>query len=125
MFNYVSGDKLCPICRDEMEEKFQEVKKFISENKGVSMQQVSEECDVQSTWIQKWLREERLELMEGSAITLDCESCGAPIRSGRLCNKCVDKFKAAAGNYVRSNRPPEENPFARSQSAKMRFLQND
>ena len=126
LFNYFSGDKLCPNCRDEMEAKFQEVRKFISEHKGVSMAEVSEQCDVQATWIQKWLREERLELTEGSAITLDCESCGAPIRSGRLCNRCADQFKAAAGNYVRSNRPaPENNPFAQGGAARMHFLQND
>ncbi len=125
LFNYISGDKLCPICREEMEAKFQEVKKYILDHPGVSMTEVSEACDVQSTWIQKWLREERLELTEGSAITLDCESCGAPIRSGRLCNKCIDKFKAAAGNYVRSNRSSEDDPYQRSASAKMRFLQND
>ena len=125
LFNYVTGDKLCPICKEEMEEKFQEVRKYIQEHKGASMTEVAEECDVQSTWIQKWLREERLELTEGSAITIDCESCGAPIRSGRLCNSCADKFRAAAGNYIRSNRPEQEISLQRSNSAKMRFLQND
>ncbi|MBO4291204.1 MAG: flagellar protein [Lachnospiraceae bacterium] len=126
LFNYVTGDKLCPVCREEMEQKFQEVKAFIREHKNVSMAEVSEECDVQATWIQKWLREGRLELTEDSAITLGCESCGAPIRSGRLCPKCTDKFRSAAGNYIRSNRPePEDSAWQRSSSAKMRFLQND
>lgn len=125
LFNYFSGDKLCPICKEEMEAKFQEVKQYIQEHKGAPMTEVTEACDVQAAWIQKWLREERLELTEGSAITLGCESCGVPIRSGRLCPKCTDNFRAAAGNYIRSNRPVEENPFAKSNSAKMRFIQND
>lgn len=124
LFNYITGDKLCPACREEMEVKFQEVKQYILEHKSVGMNQVAEECDVQPTWIQKWLREERLELTEGSAISLDCESCGAPIRSGRLCKRCADKFRAVAGQYVRSH-TPEDTPIQRSGSAKMRFLQND
>lgn len=125
LFNYFSGDKLCPVCKEEMEVKFQEVKQYILDHKNASMTEVAENCDVQSTWIQKWLREERLELTEGSAIALGCESCGASIRSGRLCNTCADRFRSAAGNYIRSNRPPEENPFLTSHSAKMRFVQKD
>jgi len=125
LFNYVTGDKLCPICREEMEKKFQEVKQYINENKGASMTEVAEACDVQSTWIQKWLREERLQLTEDSAISLGCESCGAPIRSGRLCNECADKFRAAAGNYIRSNRQNTDSNLHSSGSARMRFLQNE
>lgn len=123
LFNYFSGDKLCPICKEEMEEKFQEVKKYIQEHKNCSMTKVAEECDVQATWIQKWLREERLELTEGSAITLGCESCGKAIRSGRLCPECSDNFRAAAGNYIRSNRPQQNDEERRTKVAKMRFLQ--
>ena len=84
IFNYVAGPFLCPHCREKMEAKFQEVKEYIRNNPGVSIQDVSENCDVEPSQIQQWLREERLELTEGSSILLNCEKCGAPIRSGRF-----------------------------------------
>ena len=87
IFNYVAGPFLCPHCREKMEAKFQEVKEYIRNNPGVSIQDVSENCDVEPSQIQQWLREERLELTEGSSILLNCEKCGAPIRSGRFCEK--------------------------------------
>lgn len=121
LFNYVMGDKLCPVCREEMEEKFQEVKKYILDHKGASVTEVAEQCDVQATWIQKWLREARLELTEGSAISLNCESCGARIRSGRLCKDCANKFNNAMGIGCV---PKQDNSFVRSNSSKMRFLQD-
>lgn len=60
-----------------MEAKFQEVKEYIRANPGVGIQDVAENCDVEPSQIQQWLREERLELTEGSAIYLQCEKCGA------------------------------------------------
>ena len=78
IFNYVAGPFLCPHCREKMEAKFQEVKEYIRNNPGVSIQDVSENCDVEPSQIQQWLREERLELTEGSSILLNCEKCGAP-----------------------------------------------
>ena len=75
IFNYVAGPFLCPHCREKMEAKFQEVKEYIRNNPGVSIQDVSENCDVEPSQIQQWLREERLELTEGSSILLNCEKC--------------------------------------------------
>lgn len=74
IFNYVAGPILCPHCREKMEAKFQEVKEYIRANPGVGIQDVAENCDVEPSQIQQWLREERLELTEGSAIYLQCES---------------------------------------------------
>ena len=32
LFNYIAGEKLCPACKEKLEEKFQKVKKYIEEN---------------------------------------------------------------------------------------------
>ena len=45
-FNYVVGPVLCPACREKLEEKFQEVKEYIRDHKGVGIMEVSEACDV-------------------------------------------------------------------------------
>ncbi len=95
IFNYVSGPFTCPACREQMEQKFQEVKAYIRDNRGVSIQEVAEACDVDVAQIRQWLREDRLEVTEDSPIRLTCEGCGAFIRSGRYCEKC--KNGAASG----------------------------
>ena len=76
LFNYISGPSLCPACREKLEEKFQQVKEYIRENPGVGIREVSEACEVETSQINQWLREERLELTEDSPLMLSCESCG-------------------------------------------------
>ena len=92
MFNYITGVPICPSCKEAMEAKFQEVKEYIREHKGAGIQEVSEACDVEVQQITQWLREDRLEVTEGSNIMLNCETCGAPIRSGRFCEVSLPSF---------------------------------
>lgn len=51
IFNYVAGSIICPACRESMEAKFQEVKEYIREHKGVGIAQVAEACDVEASQI--------------------------------------------------------------------------
>ena len=87
----MAGLVFCPACRVKVEKKFQEVKEYIRDNKGVGIQQVADACEVDVGQIRQWLREERLELAADSALYLNCESCGQPIRSGRFCERKPDK----------------------------------
>ena len=88
MFNYITGMPICPACKEVMEVKFQEVKEYIREHKGAGINEVARECNVETQQITQWLREDRLELAEDSAIMINCESCGSPIRSGKYCDRC-------------------------------------
>ncbi|MCR5032715.1 MAG: flagellar protein [Lachnospiraceae bacterium] len=125
IFNYVAGPPICPNCRKEQEDKFQEVKKYVYEHPGVGIHEVSRECEVETSQIQQWIREERLEFSTDSDIGLTCEKCGAMIRSGRFCEKCKNEmangFNAAIGANKKpapvQKKPEKENP-------RMRFLNN-
>ena len=125
IYNYVAGPNICPNCRDGMEAKFQEVKEYIREHKGCGIQEVADACDVETGQIRQWLREDRLEVTENSAIFLNCESCGAPIRSGRFCEKCAYNMKQGfdeaigAGKKAAAPKKPERKD---GDKAKMRFL---
>lgn len=88
MFNYITGMPVCPTCREAMEAKFQEVKEYIREHKGAGINEVAEACEIETAQITQWLREDRLELAADSAVMINCEKCGAPIRSGKYCDKC-------------------------------------
>jgi hypothetical protein len=88
MFNFVGGQPICQGCKDKIEAKFQEVKEFVRENKTATMNQISENCDVDRKQIEQWVREERLVFSDESPIKMTCESCGAIIMTGRFCEKC-------------------------------------
>ncbi len=123
IFNYVMGPIMCPACAEAQEAKFQTVKTYIRENPGVGVPEVARECDVETSQIYQWLREERLQLGEGSVISLECENCGASITSGRLCDKCKKTMMNDMRAASRVERPAEQ-PKIKVEDGKnkMRFL---
>lgn len=124
IYNYVTGPNICPACREGMEAKFQEVKEYIRNHKGCGIAEVSEACDVEAGQIRQWLREDRLEVTEDSAIFLSCESCGAPIRSGRFCEKCQASVTKDLKEVINAGRPVAPKPAHKKdeEGPKMRFL---
>lgn len=125
IFNYVTGTIICPGCRDQLEAKFQEVKEYVSTHRGAGIAEVAEACDVEAAQIRQWLRDERLEVTEDSAIFLTCEGCGNPIRSGRYCDDCNNAMKRGFREIVRANRTEttQVKPTNdKEKNAKMRFL---
>ena len=125
LFNYVSGPPICMACKEKMEEKFQEVKHYIQENPGVHIQDVAEACDVETNQIRQWLREDRLELTEGSPLMLSCDGCGAPIRSGRYCEKCKANVSSGFNDILKSNATKKPDSFRKKEDngSRMRYLQ--
>lgn len=123
LFNYVSGPPICMACREALEEKFQEVKEYIRSHVQASIPEVSEACDVSQNQIQAWLKDERLQLAEGSGITLHCENCNAPIYSGRFCEKCKNSMANQLHESIRQPEAPKPAPKKDvKDNPKMRFL---
>ena len=124
LFNYVSGPPICMACREALEKKFQEVKEYIRDNAYATIPQVSEACDVSQAQIQVWLKDERLQLAEGSGIELACEKCGKPILSGRFCEKCKNSMANQLNESIHHSEPakPELKKKDQRENPKMRFL---
>lgn len=123
IFNYVTGQVICPACREKLEKKFQEVKEYIRENKGVGINEVAEACDVDPSQIRQWLKEDRLEVTADSSIFLTCESCGAAIRSGRFCEKCMGNMTRGFQDVLKANQAAQVKPVKDdTEGPKMRFL---
>lgn len=122
LFNYVAGVPLCMSCRDEREQKFQEVKKYIEEHKHAGIQEVSQECEVEVKQIQQWIREERLSFADDSPIGINCEKCGTMIKTGRFCEKCKREVMNDLGSVRRIQ--PQQAPVRKStkDDPRMRFL---
>lgn len=84
LFNYLGGPPICQACREAVEEKFQQVKEYVRNNPGSNIQMVAEDNDVTVQQIRQWIREERLEFSADSQVGIECEGCGASIRTGRF-----------------------------------------
>lgn len=126
IFNYITGAPICPSCRETVEAKFQEVKEYIREHRGAGIAEVAEACEVEVSQIRQWLRDERLEVTEDSALFLNCESCGAPIRCGRFCDKCksgiTKEFKDVLQSGTNHDSKANRTNTGKDGGAKMRFL---
>lgn len=103
LFNYLRGPYVCPACAEKLEQKFSEVKEYVREHPGITLQALAEDCDVDIKQIKQWLREERLELIGEGNGYLSCDSCGVSINSGRLCEKCKSVLQGEMQNIVRKN----------------------
>ena len=120
LFNYLAGPPLCEKCKQELEEKFQLVKEYIWENKDASINRVAEDCDVSVKQLKQWVREERLLFSEKSGVFLECEMCGASIRTGRFCKSCKSKLEGDFKNaYVATS---ISEPAKNKGKDRMRFL---
>jgi len=126
IFNYIAGLPLCPACREASEAKFQQVKKYIQDNRGATVPEVASECEVDEQQIRQWVREERLVFAEGSVSGIGCEVCGVAITTGRYCDRCkagmINSFSAAGRRPQQSLN--NDAAARRSNENRMRFLNN-
>lgn len=113
MYGY-DGIDLCPKCRNDDSGDLRIVKDYLYDNPKATIKSVSENTEVSHSKILKFLREEKIEIAEGSEnMILDCERCGKAIRSGRYCDKCVNELKSEFKNMADSmteTKKPKEVP---------------
>lgn len=123
LFHHISGPVLCPMCKQELEDKFVKVKDYIYQNPRASVKEVSEETQVTVKQIKQWIREERLILSEPGADGITCEKCGKPIRSGRFCKICKEKMTDKLNSSIsRPKEPVVNEKKIEKDGNKMRFL---
>ena len=123
LYNAVIKRRLCPECSKALEEKFMEVKRYIDDYPGATMDEVSKECDVTVKQIKDWVKEERLTLSEASMDGITCEQCGKMIRSGKFCPSCRAKIANELQRAL-DGKPVVERKRERDKD-RMRFLQQN
>ena len=100
LYNVLGRERICPACKALLEDKFQQVKRFLNENPNSSVEVVAKENDVSTKQIRQWVREERLILSSGIIDGITCETCGAPIRTGRYCERCKAELSQSFENAL-------------------------
>lgn len=124
LFNYIGGQRLCPACRDKLEEKYAKVKRYIEEHRGAQLQEISEENEASVQQIKQWVREERLSFTDDSVVGIECETCGTTIKTGRFCEACKKQMANNLGNAIKKDDMSEQRR-ERRERARMRFLDNE
>lgn len=121
LFNVMSDERICPACEKKLEEKFQEVKAYLDENRGASVEELSREKDVSTKQIKIWIKQERLILSDGSLGGITCEKCGKPICTGRFCDGCKKNMADSLQDAVKP-RVIASPKMESDHKNKMRFL---
>lgn len=126
LFNYAIGPIYCSQCRQELEQEFQVVKKYVQDHPGSDIRTVSEACDIEPSQIRQWVREERLYFSEGASTGINCEHCGIMIRTGRFCDKCKADMTSNFRSAMRQT-PVQSEPQKRRTSSehKMRYIDSE
>ncbi|MCR5272873.1 MAG: flagellar protein [Lachnospiraceae bacterium] len=122
LFNYISGEHLCPDCKKKSEEKFKRVKEYVQENKNTTLEKIAEETETSLKLIKQWIREERLVFAKDSVAGIPCENCGKLIRSGRFCEDCKKKMASNIAQGLDKKPDPVQSKKKEDRSNKMRFL---
>lgn len=126
---YAMGPQLCDDCKRLEEEDFTKVRKFVRDYPGATIQEVSDATEISQNTILKYLKEGRLEVSESSPIAIQCEGCGARIRSGRFCAKCSNTLArdmmSAGKSLVSDNPHADGSPTERVDRTGLRYKHRD
>lgn len=129
--------KICPICGQPMKYMFGEVYKcqkcgrselsdfgkvreFLEKAGAQPAVVISRETGVELNVIDKFLKEGRVEIPDGSDVYIKCQSCGTDIRYGRFCPECMMKMTKDLGQAMLA---PEVGERPRSKSGRMHTLE--
>jgi len=91
-FNSSGFFNVCPVCTGLDEQDFLRIKEYLYEHPGAKLLDVVTDLNIPVRKIKRYLRENRLEILEKNNRFLFCEMCGKPIRSGQFCDTCYKEF---------------------------------
>ena len=84
-----AGRYVCENCGNEVYEDFGKVRAYVDEHGPSPGIVIAEATGVSINKINKFLRQGRMEIPDGSGEYIPCERCGEPIRYGRFCPACA------------------------------------
>ena len=85
------GTFRCVNCGYHNYDSYQLIRNYLAENGAKPAITISADTGVPRRTVEYFLLEESLEIPSNSPIMLSCSGCGAPIRTGRLCERCKQR----------------------------------
>ncbi|OCT13214.1 flagellar protein [Paenibacillus pectinilyticus] len=114
--------ELCPNCMKEQELHYEKCVKYLRENKGVNINELSEATGVGIKQISKFIREGRISIYNAPNMSYPCEMCGTLIRENTICESCRQKLVKDVRNNEEDERRDEER---RQQDGKVTYNIHD
>ena len=95
------GEYACSQCGFFMYDDYGIVRNYLERNPGATQTEVSRDTGISKSKIRQLLKDDKIEIAEGSLVFMTCEKCGAGIRSGYLCNNCkAEELKNSVSKKV-------------------------
>ncbi len=90
--------EVCNQCHQELEKDYERCIEYLRKNKGLTIQQLSEDTEISIKQITRWIREGRISLMDAPNLTYPCEVCGTLIRESNMCDACRGRLQRDVKN---------------------------
>lgn len=100
--------EVCPVCVKDIDQQYERCLKYLRENKGAAIQELSEVTEVSIKQITKFIREGRISLVNAPNMSYPCEVCGTLIRENKMCDLCRNKLVKDVRNNTEDERRKEE-----------------
>jgi flagellar operon protein (TIGR03826 family) len=98
---------LCPACVKEIELQYETCSKYLRENKGSTIQQLSDATETPVKQIVKFIREGRIAINNMPNISYPCEVCGTEIRESNICESCRSRLAKDVSNIEEDRKRAE------------------
>lgn len=83
---------ICSACIKLIEEEYDRCVKYLRENKGSTIHQLSKATEVSIKQITKFIKEGRISVENNPNMMYPCEVCGLLIREGNMCDGCRNRL---------------------------------
>ena len=123
LMRYAFGEVFkCDNCGAEELTSFGKVRKYIEAHGPSNAANISDGTGVPVSTINRYLREGRIEIPDGSDSYIKCEDCGAEIRYGRYCPACAAKHNKGQNVGIFNSEAGEVPKHKRDAYGKMHTL---
>lgn len=100
--------EMCPACLKELEAHYEACLNYLRDNRGITLQELSDATGVPVKQIIRFIREGRISLVNAPNLTYPCEVCGTPIREQALCPSCRQRLMNDFNQAQKDERRKEE-----------------
>ena len=98
------GTYRCKKCGAISYDSFMKVRRYLEQNGPSPISEIARMTAVPRSSVEFFLRDEQLEIPSSSRIFLTCAGCGAPIRTGVMCDACKRKEVKVSAKESEKNR---------------------
>lgn len=100
--------EFCPNCMKDLEQQYEKCLKYLRENKGVNINELSDATSVTIKQISKFIREGRISIMHAPNMSYPCEVCTTLIRENTICEPCRMKLVKDVRNNSEDERRKQD-----------------